>query len=247
MEKIFCEECGKEIDNETIFCESCGARVKNDPAADQTQYTDTHAPPVSWDHSETIHPKKIGKLVIAGIAAIIILAAIIMVVLNPGDSGQSSSSYPATTSPTTTPLPPLRSSPETLSKVSPEKTLNTDEKATLDQLKNQGRGYDSKHQYQEAVSTYQRVLEIDPGDESTWHSLGIDLEELGRYEEAIHAIDQALTLDPGYYYAWNTKGYILMNTSRNEEARTCFEKALEIYPAYTAAQKNLDKLNNRKS
>lgn len=51
-------------------------------------------------------------------------------------------------------------------------------------------------EYLEAVSAYERVLELEPGTPKALTNLGLSLRQLDRLEEALAAYQEALTFDP---------------------------------------------------
>jgi len=86
--------------------------------------------------------------------------------------------------------------------------------------------------YQEAIASYDKVLEIKPDTlyAYAWCLRGIALSHLERYEEAISSYDKALDITPDEYYVWYFRGVALSDLKRYEEAITSYEKALEIQP-----------------
>ncbi|MBS3027084.1 MAG: tetratricopeptide repeat protein [Dolichospermum sp. DET50] len=84
--------------------------------------------------------------------------------------------------------------------------------------------------YEEAISSYDKAVEIKPDDHEAWYSRGISLYNLGRYEEAISSYDKAVEFKPDYYEAWDNRGIVLRNLERYKEAVASYDKALEIKP-----------------
>jgi tetratricopeptide (TPR) repeat protein len=50
--------------------------------------------------------------------------------------------------------------------------------------------------YEEALATYERVLQLDPKDAEACFYRGVTLEGLGRFREAIEAFEETVRLDP---------------------------------------------------
>ena len=69
----------------------------------------------------------------------------------------------------------------------------------------------TKKNYSEAISWYDKAIELDPKFARAWSSKGSALNELGEYQEAIKYLDKAIELDPNFSMAWNNKGYTLNN------------------------------------
>ncbi len=92
--------------------------------------------------------------------------------------------------------------------------------------------------HEEAITCYDRALQIAPGDAGAWNNKGIALHDLQRYEEAIECYGRALRLDPQCVYAWNNKGHALAGLQRYEEALECVDRALQIDTKLAAPQFN---------
>jgi len=103
---------------------------------------------------------------------------------------------------------------------------------------NKGTSLDELSRFEEAVTCYDKALELNPAYANAWNNKGFSLYNLGRYEESINCFDNALELNPEHANAWNNKGISLANLGRNEEAIICFDKALEINPADALAWSN---------
>ncbi|MCC2691410.1 tetratricopeptide repeat protein, partial [Nodularia sp. LEGE 04288] len=93
-----------------------------------------------------------------------------------------------------------------------------------------GRLQSAGQDYQPALASYDKALEIQPDYHKAWHLRGNALFNLERYEEAIASYDKALEFQPDYHYAWDNRGVALGNLGRNEEAIASFDKALEFQP-----------------
>ena len=63
--------------------------------------------------------------------------------------------------------------------------------------------------YEEAITLYDRVLEIDPGNVLTLNSNALALVGFGKYEEAITLYDRVLEIDPGNVDTLYNKGAAL--------------------------------------
>jgi|GEM_PF-7021619 len=97
---------------------------------------------------------------------------------------------------------------------------------------------DKRGLYQEALTFFDKALEIDPKYTYAWNNKGVALYNLGRNEEEIACYEKALEIDPKYTHAWYNKGGALDKLGRYEEAITCYEKTLELDPKYTHAWNN---------
>jgi tetratricopeptide (TPR) repeat protein len=92
--------------------------------------------------------------------------------------------------------------------------------------------------YEEAITSYDKALEIKPDYHEAWNNRGIALRKLGRYEEAIASYDKALEIKPDDHQAWYNRGYALDELGRYEEAIASYDKALEIKPDFHQAWYN---------
>ncbi|MTJ15857.1 tetratricopeptide repeat protein [Dolichospermum sp. UHCC 0299] len=92
--------------------------------------------------------------------------------------------------------------------------------------------------YEEAISSYDKAVEIKPDYYEAWYNRGISLGNLGRYEEAISSYDKAVEFKPDYHQAWNNRGISLGNLGRYEEAISSYDKAVEFKPDYHQAWNN---------
>jgi tetratricopeptide (TPR) repeat protein len=82
---------------------------------------------------------------------------------------------------------------------------------------------------EEAISYFDKVLEIDPNNVAAWNSKGLALSSLEMYDEAIRCFDKSLSIYPSAN-TWYTEGLALNKLGRYYEAIRCFDKALEIDP-----------------
>ncbi|MGK7929086.1 MAG: tetratricopeptide repeat protein [Spirulina sp.] len=61
-------------------------------------------------------------------------------------------------------------------------------------------------QYEEAIASYDKAVEINPNYDAAWYNRGVALYNLGRYEEAIASYDKAVEINPNYDAAWYNRG-----------------------------------------
>jgi tetratricopeptide (TPR) repeat protein len=103
---------------------------------------------------------------------------------------------------------------------------------------NKGTSLTSLGRHEEAVSCYDKALELDPRQVTVWNNKGSSVDSMGHHEEAISCCEQALELDPSLVAAWINKGNGLHGLGRNEEAIPCYDKALELDPCNAGAWHN---------
>ncbi|MCZ8119819.1 MAG: tetratricopeptide repeat protein [Microcystis sp. LE18-22.4A] len=85
-------------------------------------------------------------------------------------------------------------------------------------------------EYEQAIASWDRALEIKPDDHQAWYNRGVALADLGRFAEAIASYDKALEIKPDDHDAWNYRGVALADLGRFAEAIASYDKALEIKP-----------------
>ncbi|HKA39088.1 MAG TPA: tetratricopeptide repeat protein [Burkholderiales bacterium] len=91
----------------------------------------------------------------------------------------------------------------------------------------------------EARVLCERVLELNPHDETALLNLGNCHGRLGSARDALHWYDRALSINPRYGDALNNRGNALLELGRAGEALASFDSALAINPGHAEA------LNNR--
>ncbi|MFN9258799.1 tetratricopeptide repeat protein [Microcystis sp.] len=85
-------------------------------------------------------------------------------------------------------------------------------------------------EYEQAIASYDKALEIKPDDHDAWNYRGVALDDLGRFAEAIASYDKALEIKPDDHQAWYNRGFALDDLGRFEEAIASYDRALEIKP-----------------
>ncbi|AKV66074.1 TPR domain protein component of TonB system [Microcystis panniformis FACHB-1757] len=93
-------------------------------------------------------------------------------------------------------------------------------------------------EYEQAIASFDRALEIKPDDHQAWYNRGIALKNLGRFEQAIASFDRALEIKPDDHEAWYNRGVALGNLGRFEQAIASYDRALEFKPDYPDAWNN---------
>lgn len=93
---------------------------------------------------------------------------------------------------------------------------------------NIGDAFDSLDLSQEALTSYDKAIELKPDYYEAWNNRGNALGELERHEEALTSYDRAIELKPDSYSVWHNRGNVLGDLERCEEALTSYDKALEI-------------------
>jgi tetratricopeptide (TPR) repeat protein len=93
----------------------------------------------------------------------------------------------------------------------------------------------AEQDYEDSLTSWEKVLDLKPDFYAAWHNRGNALSDLGRKEEAIRSYDQAVEIKPDYHAAWYARGNALSDLGRKEEAVQNYDKAVEIKPDYHRA------------
>jgi tetratricopeptide (TPR) repeat protein len=107
---------------------------------------------------------------------------------------------------------------------------------------NLGTAYYQTKRLDEAITQYQKALEIDPDFAEAAvvrNDLGLCLLQKGRVNEAITHFQKVLEIKPDYAEAHNNLGRSLFQAGRVNEAAAHFQRALQIKPDYAEAHNNL--------
>ena len=84
--------------------------------------------------------------------------------------------------------------------------------------------------FEDALFSFEKVIELEPDNHEAWRKRGNALADLGRLEEAINSYDKALEFKPDDHYFWCIRGIALADLGRFEEAINSYDKALEFKP-----------------
>jgi tetratricopeptide (TPR) repeat protein len=91
----------------------------------------------------------------------------------------------------------------------------------------------------EAITSYQKAIELNPAFAEAYGNLGIALKEKGQFDEAITHYQKAIKLNPASAKAYYNLGVAFWKKERPEEAITQFLKAIELKPSFAEAYCNL--------
>jgi tetratricopeptide (TPR) repeat protein len=89
--------------------------------------------------------------------------------------------------------------------------------------------------YAEALSSCEKMIEIDPTIAEAHCNRAFLLNALGRYREAIESTSRALAIQPAFVDAFFHRGNALRNFAHHDEALNAYDKALSIAPDSTDA------------
>lgn len=91
-----------------------------------------------------------------------------------------------------------------------------------------GREEIEREDYDEALKSFTRSIELDSADSIIWNNRGHLFLELGKYHKAISDLDEAIKLDNKNYYAWNNRGFAKTKLRQYQEALSDFKEALNL-------------------
>ena len=91
----------------------------------------------------------------------------------------------------------------------------------------------------QAVSAYQKALEIKPDYAEAYYNLGISLNGQGRLDRAVEVYQKALAIRPRYAEAWYNLANIYKSQREFSKAVEGYRNTLSIKPDFLAAYNNL--------
>lgn len=89
--------------------------------------------------------------------------------------------------------------------------------------------------YDEAIASYNKVIEINPKNKWGWINKGDALTQLTKYDEAIKIYNKAIELFPQSADVWCNKGNALCDLGKYENAIVAYDKAIEIKSKFADA------------
>jgi hypothetical protein len=97
-----------------------------------------------------------------------------------------------------------------------------------------------KHEYDQAITCFRAVIDMDPNDVGAHYNLGWALYNKGRYKEAEAAFREAIHLKPDSAEAHNSLGAILSDRQHlYQDAEASFREAIRLKADFPLAHYNL--------
>ncbi|QWE07654.1 tetratricopeptide repeat protein, partial [Polynucleobacter sp. JS-JIR-5-A7] len=89
--------------------------------------------------------------------------------------------------------------------------------------------------FNEAKSTSQDILKIEPLNYEAINNIGLIESKIDNKKRALTSYSRALEINPQYAEAWSNRGITLNDLKRFDEALSSYDRALEINPQYAEA------------
>ncbi|MDP6653657.1 MAG: tetratricopeptide repeat protein, partial [Gammaproteobacteria bacterium] len=93
-----------------------------------------------------------------------------------------------------------------------------------------GATQDASGRSTEALQSYEKAIEVEPGYADTYNNIGILLKRLGKHEEALARFQKAVEIDPDYGDACNNLGVMLQESGEHDAAAPHFATAIKLNP-----------------
>ncbi|KAG1703673.1 Small glutamine-rich tetratricopeptide repeat-containing protein alpha [Nymphon striatum] len=124
-----------------------------------------------------------------------------------------------------------------------EPPLTEEMKKEAEELKMRGNTAMKTENYAEAVSHYDKAIEIDSSNAVFYSNRQVYLaaahNKLNNHDAAIVDCMKAITIDPTYSKAYGRMGLAFASKNNHVEARNCYQKAVDIDPENASYQGNL--------
>lgn len=102
----------------------------------------------------------------------------------------------------------------------------------------------SNRQYEQAATSYERLLAFNPENVEVLNNLGLTLHYVGRSDEALRRLNDGVAAGPDNQRIWLTLGYVNSQLGNVDEARKALRKAAEIGDNASIRQSALNMLEN---
>ncbi|MEA5574081.1 CHAT domain-containing protein [Calothrix sp. UHCC 0171] len=96
----------------------------------------------------------------------------------------------------------------------------------------------NKGNLEDALASFDQVLELKPDNYEAWNAKGVVLLRSERLQEAIRSFDEALKLKPDYHIAWSNRGVTESKFGNLQQAIDYLKQALKLNPNYAEAWYN---------
>ena len=101
---------------------------------------------------------------------------------------------------------------------------------TANAYNNQGLIYNEGGEYDKAIATFTKAIELDPELALAYNNRGWAYIQLGQYEQAIADCTMAIELDPELALAYNNRGWAYFELGQYEQGIADCTRAIELDP-----------------
>ena len=122
-----------------------------------------------------------------------------------------------------------------LSKVWPVQKINTvklSKKNASNELIKYGEDMANAKRDDEALTLFDKAIEIDPNNDMAWGDKALILDKKGQPEEALISFSIVFSINPNNSITWHNKGLTLLRLRKFKESIECFDTALKINGNY---------------
>jgi len=105
-------------------------------------------------------------------------------------------------------------------------------------LCNRGVAYEKLGDHRQAISDYDRVIEIDPKYADAYSNRGITYDKLGNHRQAIEDFERAIEINPQYADAYSNRGAAYGVLGNYRQAISDYDRAIEFNPEHAEAFNN---------
>ena len=125
-----------------------------------------------------------------------------------------------------------------VSQLEDESEYKTGNKVEIAKLVTAGTIFRDEENYEDAISCYDKALEIDQNDPLALSNKGGALIEMKKYDDALPLLDKAIEMKPEFADAFYNKAAGMAMTGNIEEALSCLTNAVKINPKFAEMAKN---------
>lgn len=111
-----------------------------------------------------------------------------------------------------------------------------------------GNNYLDKEDFNNAIASYDKAIELDPQDVYSYNNRGLSYLNLGNFNRAIADCNEAIELDPNFDKPYYIRAYAYEGLGQTNDAIQDFEKVLELSTDTTLrnfAEEELQKLKGQ--
>ncbi|MCM1154970.1 MAG: tetratricopeptide repeat protein [Roseburia sp.] len=111
-----------------------------------------------------------------------------------------------------------------------EKKREESNQMTAWDYKRQGDRHCGLKEYEKAVESYSRAIDMQPNIAQFYKGRGYAYRNLGKYDEAVSDYNKAIELSPGYANAYNNRGFVYKSLKEYDRALSDYNRAIELEP-----------------